>query len=231
MQDDKVIEIALKALNFIADPIKHLNELAEADGTKLDGHAALVLGKDSDWLRSHAKRALQQIAELKAVGGSTSKTPAGACVYTGGLDAMFFTHTSLVSNMMLRGSEINSITRARTRLPLQATIGFRDGIAKLMVLTTAEKPAVTAVIYLHQDLKELGLAADCADGAMIQGALSCQHCVHKHKLTCGNPNACKAAHEHGQYRTCEAYNPNDECLTVLARVVKEWAAVSGEHVE
>lgn len=231
MQDDKVIEIALNALNIIADPIKHLKELAEADGTKLDGRAALVLGEDSDWLRSHAKRALQQIAELKAVGVVTSKTPAGACVYTGGLDAMFFTHTSLVSNMMLRGSEINRVTRARTRLPLRATIGFRDDVAKLLVLTTAEKPAVTAVLYLHQDLKELGLADGCADGAMIQGALSCQHCVHKHKLTCGNPNACKAAHEHGQYRTCEAYNPNDECLTVLARVIKEWAAVSGEHVE
>ena len=230
MENDKITEIALNALNVIANPFQHFKALAEAEGTKLDGRAAILLGEDHNWLRAQAKTALEQIAELQAV-GVVLKNQSGARVYSGTLDAMFFTHTSLVSNMMLRGSEINSITRARTRLPLRATIGFRDGIAKLMVLTTAEKPAVTAVIYLHQDLKELGLAADCADGAMIQGALSCQHCVHKHKLTCGNPNACKAAHEHGQYRTCEAYNPNDECLTVLARVVKEWAAVSGEHVE
>lgn len=229
MENDKITEIALNALNVIANPIQHFKALAEAEGTKLNGLAAILLGKDHNWLRAQAKTALEQIAELQAV-GVVLKDRSGARVYSGTLDAMFFTHTEIVSSMMLDGDEINRVTRVQTKLPLRATVGFKGEVAKLIVLTTIGDPAATAVIHLNQDLKDLCLASDCAGAVVIQGALSCHHCQYKHETACGDPRACKAAHEYGQYRSCIGYQPNDECLSVLVRVVREWAARSGERV-
>lgn len=55
-------QIAVTALENIANPIKYLQEEAAKDGCTLNGGAAIALAKDAVWLGGLAKSALTKIS-------------------------------------------------------------------------------------------------------------------------------------------------------------------------
>lgn len=59
MSDTSNEEKYREALEKIAYPITHLQKEAAKEGCKLDGVAAVSLAKDSNWLSSIAKKALE----------------------------------------------------------------------------------------------------------------------------------------------------------------------------
>lgn len=51
-----------EALEQINDPIKHLRDLAEKEGKRLDGHMAIQLAESPNYLRGIARDALASLA-------------------------------------------------------------------------------------------------------------------------------------------------------------------------
>lgn len=49
------------ALEEIADPIGHMQQRAKEEGRKIDGHMAIVLSNDAEYLKGIARNALSAI--------------------------------------------------------------------------------------------------------------------------------------------------------------------------
>lgn len=225
--NSEAAEIAMKALAAIANPIKHLKELAEADGTKLNGMAAVMLSEDANWLQGQAKEALRKIKEIQDAEQKPGDRPnpfqARAAFFArrGTREEMLALHAQTLEDLMRTRLDVFMVRRSQTQLPITVTIGFKDHIAKLLVITTDGNNPVTAQILLYQNIGELGIGNVAYSlQNRIQGALSCHFCRHKNTGECADPTECRAALEYGQYRTCEKYDTEDECLRVLARVVE-----------
>ena len=64
----KPVDVAavLEALEIIANPIKHFEESAKKAGDHLDGHTAIALSSDANWLKGIAQKALDTIRALSA---------------------------------------------------------------------------------------------------------------------------------------------------------------------
>ena len=61
MTTEQKLEIALEALEKIANPIKFFRQEAEKQGAKLDGFTAVQIAKDGNWLSGVADKALTVI--------------------------------------------------------------------------------------------------------------------------------------------------------------------------
>ena len=58
-------QLAISALEKIVNPIKYLQDEAEKDGARLNGYMAIEVTKDVNFYKEIARKALQEIANLR----------------------------------------------------------------------------------------------------------------------------------------------------------------------
>lgn len=226
MAEANPLQIALAALHAIANPIKHLQDQAKAEGSKLDGLAALNLANDAGWLRVQARDALQQIAEAEekaqsAAGmdqPSSCPTPARGCVHRGNRKDMERVHTDLLREMLRTHRDITHSVVSQSGLA-GISIGFSGDIVKCLVLTTYGSESVTARVMLCQEPEVLGLVPDTADAQRVTMALSCHNCRRKTN-GCPYRYVRDSALEYGSLRSCASFDVNDSLVVDLARIIQ-----------
>ena len=57
-------QLAISALEKIANPIKYLQDEAEKEGAKLNGYMAVEISKDVNFYRDIARKALENINNI-----------------------------------------------------------------------------------------------------------------------------------------------------------------------
>jgi hypothetical protein len=57
----KKLQIAIEALEYLSNPLGGMIKEADAEGYKLEGHAAVALSNDVSFLKNRAKQALDKI--------------------------------------------------------------------------------------------------------------------------------------------------------------------------
>jgi hypothetical protein len=60
----EALKAAREALDEIVNPIQHMHETAEKEGTRLDGGIVIILSENASYLKSIAKKAIDKIAEV-----------------------------------------------------------------------------------------------------------------------------------------------------------------------
>lgn len=65
MTEKEQLAIAIQALRDIIDPIARMGRLAQKDGSKLDGHVAVMLKNDPNHGRELARQALCEMGIYK----------------------------------------------------------------------------------------------------------------------------------------------------------------------
>ena len=64
MASERNYNIAVQALAKIADPIGYMQKEAELTGNRLDGHWAVQLASDANFLKQWAREALKEIGHV-----------------------------------------------------------------------------------------------------------------------------------------------------------------------